>query len=1189
MAKRRLLAHIDTLVRADWTKSQEIEQLGDTVLLGEWFVFCRAGWQISPGTAGLPEGKKSQTLSSSPNTDLQQDPLILFRGQEKIHLPSVGIDAKPLPRPALISFTCDKSLYRVRRDTVRLLIASPQTPQAELTLALSLHGNSFATYQVKLDQYGLALQGISDLPEGEYRAELLNTEADPCHFEVAEYQLSPLNAELVSQELSNQTLRYTLSVTAFGQPYSGTVEVELTEKGRRVDTRKKVHCNAEGYCQGTVSLTGTGPYALNVIAGERSATVSLKGSEQQRRETLLVSELGEERELSLLPLPQANMCRGMFITRGGVNNEPFLVRRIVGQEIEIVARTRAELLCAVLIDPARGTSEQKAYDAVEKEERLSLPVPSPYGIVVLGALIDGEPWEGWCAVLRPSELAVRCEAPKEARPGERITITLTTGSSERVVPVHLVVKDQRLVTASDPQVELAARIKKNLAQWGEVSVTGTIERTLRAVCTAPLPPPSFMPMMAANSPDGFPVPQPVSAPRTATMRSKSMLSPAMSAMAAVGAIASAFAPEQERAHVVAAPLAKVRLHFPEVIHNSIVYVKGEARVEVKLGDSMTRYTVEAFALEPVTLDWQRVEKTVDAVQPVYGELTLSPFVFTGDPVMGRLYVGAASGAALVEVRHDDEVLPLFHENGKPIAQGYPIAAGDTLRFPVRPGMITAIVRDASRGGVDVSERYVTEPGKMRHIRRFLRLLTPGETVTLRDLPAIELRPLPGLERPFKFFVESASAYPHGCIEQTSSKLLAMFTGYIINQDEDEALAREYAAVLPVWFKRLQSMYVPGDGFAFYPPEETGGKRTRSDHYAPLAVKHLLKLPTAEESGARQRDVLAMLTAIRAMASDAANYHKVQNPPTRIDDCHTAYRVVLAEQASQEQRQKAVSFVRSRLSKQGMHASVSVPDGAKQYYGTQVAMRAETAYAAATLFACGELAEAWPATNYVIEQLNEEGRLYSTVDTAACLALLLEMRKSGVAAQLNETRVLVNEQEMPLSQALTYEGKVESVRCLAGLATVQVTAEVLEDWSAFARTIPVEVRLEKGGAIQSSFVVGDALDLVVRVPQYEPGLVVHVCLPDALARVVGGGQVKRFSLDFSGQDEVRIPLAAVSATTLPGESDAPVRKNLLQWLGLKKQGDEEYAQHWAVIVRNMFKEEAVGNPGLLEVVVRGPAS
>jgi hypothetical protein len=112
-------------------------------------------------------------------------------------------------------------------------------------------------------------------------------------------------------------------------------------------------------------------------------------------------------------------------------------------------------------------------------------------------------------------------------------------------------------------------------------------------------------------------------------------------------------------------------------------------------------------------------------------------------------------------------------------------------------------------------------------------------------------------------------------------------------------------------------------------------------------------------------------------------------------------------------------------------------------------------------------------------------------------------------------------------------------------------------------------LEKDGQVQQRFEAGDALELVMRVPEYEPGLLAHVCLPDALARVVGGGQVKRFSVDFCGQNIVRVPLAAVHAT-----------------LPLQSKGNEaqQGVQHWAVIVRNMFKEEVVGNPGLLEVVV-----
>ncbi len=176
---------------------------------------------------------------------------------------------------------------------------------------------------------------------------------------------------------------------------------------------------------------------------------------------------------------------------------------------------------------------------------------------------------------------------------------------------------------------------------------------------------------------------------------------------------------------------------------------------------MTRYTIEAFALAPETLDWQRAEATLEALQPVYGELTVSPFVFPGDPVMGRLDVGTASGAAIVEVRHDGEVLPLFLDDGSAVTPGLPIPSGSVVRFPVRPGAITATVRDARKGDTDVSERYVTEPGKLRHIMRRLRLLTPGDEVTLQAQHLLEIKPMPGLERPFQFFVEGAAKYPYG--------------------------------------------------------------------------------------------------------------------------------------------------------------------------------------------------------------------------------------------------------------------------------------------------------------------------------------------------------------------------------------------------------------------------------------------
>jgi hypothetical protein len=746
-----------------------VENLGDTALLGNWFVFLKADWLKRSGMA--------QLLEPSSLLEAFARPAIVFRGKEEITLPAARIAPTPLPGVNLVSLTCDKALYRANRDTVRLLIAAPQQPRAELKLKLRLSGNPYADYPLTLDEYGLCLWSMQGLPEGEYEATLEGVEAEVCHFEVAEYRLAPLNAELSEQQLSGETLRYMLSVTAFGQSYSGPLEVELQERGQRIGKREQLTCNREGQCRGVVKLTGKGPYTLGVFAGERTASVALKGSEQERRETIVISELGEVRELSLLPLAQSNSCRGMYIARGGVNTEPFLVRRVIGSEVEITPRVDAELLRVVVVDPARKTFEEKLYSDLKADQSIRQPIPAPYGIVLLGAIVDGKAWEGWCAVLRPSDIQLQCEVAKEAKPGARITITLKTGIGDHVVPVQLIVKDQRLIAPGDPQVEFAACIKKNLGNWREQSGTGEIDRQMAHLTRNPWyegrarslggPRP-----MAAFGTGDFPtapmMPVPMAAP---AMLAQSV--PSQMRMPARANGGDAVHQKMDAGLATAAPgpaqttapstpvLAKMRLQFPEIIYNNIVRVQGQASVEVTLGDSMTRYSIEAFALATDTLDWQRVETTLDAVQPVYGELTVSPFVFSGDPVMGRLDVGATSGGAIAEVRHDGEVLPLFFDNGDAVTPGLPVPSGSVLRFPLRPGAITSTVRDARKGGIDVSERYVTEPGKLRHIMRRLHLLTPGDELTLQEQHRLEIKPMPGLEKPFQFFVEGAAKYPFG--------------------------------------------------------------------------------------------------------------------------------------------------------------------------------------------------------------------------------------------------------------------------------------------------------------------------------------------------------------------------------------------------------------------------------------------
>ena len=101
----------------------------------------------------------------------------------------------------------------------------------------------------------------------------------------------------------------------------------------------------------------------------------------------------------------------------------------------------------------------------------------------------------------------------------------------------------------------------------------------------------------------------------------------------------------------------MRVQFPEIIYNNIVHVQGEKQIEVQLGESMTDYSIEAFALDRETLDWQRAATTVIATQPVYGELTVSPFVRKGDPVLGRLDVGAPRTASRRMSRANMRICP----------------------------------------------------------------------------------------------------------------------------------------------------------------------------------------------------------------------------------------------------------------------------------------------------------------------------------------------------------------------------------------------------------------------------------------------------------------------------------------------------------------------------------------------------
>jgi len=172
-----------------------------------------------------------------------------------------------------------------------------------------------------------------------------------------------------------------------------------------------------------------------------------------------------------------------------------------------------------------------------------------------------------------------------------------------------------------------------------------------------------------------------------------------------------------------------------------------------------------------------------------------------------------------------------------------------------------------------------------------------------------------------------------------------------------------------------------------------------------------------------------------------------------------------------------------------------------------------------------------------------------------------MRTAGIGTS-GTVRVLLNGRAMSLPEAIEVSStnQIDAIAVLEGAALVELTTEVVEDWNAFRADVPVQAQLVVSQERANGLLCpGDTVELLVEVERYEPGLLVNVCLPPALSRLEGGGEVKRFSVDLCGRSLVRVPLVVTSHTLPAGE-------------------------HWAVVVSNMFSEERTGNPGVLQVQV-----
>lgn len=591
----------------------------------------------------------------------------------------------------------------------------------------------------------------------------------------------------------------------------------------------------------------------------------------------------------------------------------------------------------------------------------------------------------------------------------------------------------------------------------------------------------------------------------------------------------------------ALPPRAVIVEEPEVLFAGLIEAKdGKASLTVKLGDAFTDYLVEAFVLSGSS--WAAAEARFRAEKDPFINLELPAFLHPEDTAIGRIIVGASSAHAQLVVTRD----------GQEILREVLTEKRAEMSFLASPGIYEASIEDLSNHKSDRAQKIVDVPGKLRRVAKRVRFLAPGESISRVDDPTIvSLKVLPGLEKPFTALCDATADYGHACCEQTAAKMLSACAMFTFSENDPNRQARAESIII-AGVRREQSMWLRGRGFKMYPESAN----TPDTYWGPKAARYLFHLDMLK-SLTRSPALLSAIQDGLAMAQDTARAYGLEWPPAHGKSCEDAYGVVRFSQDAAA-KERALGAVRQYVQR-GANPSPN------QYAHGAVYWRTEAAYASAALFRGGnpnDRMSALTLANAVIKSIGPNGGLYSTADSAAAIALMSELRAAKVVG--GTAKVDIDGKRYFGNEALEADS-FQSVTSVEGVTAIEVGQMVEEDWSTFASQVPLLISLEKNGRPVRKVMAGDSLELKVVLEQgYQLGDLLWVCLPDALSRVIGGGQVKRFSLDFAGQRELRVPLAATGVTV-----DA---------------SGGEGKQRFALCVRNMFEEERAGNPGLLEVTV-----
>jgi len=624
------------------------------------------------------------------------------------------------PSLELLAVVTDRKIYQPDREAT-LFIVAPDAGGSQAALEIQFAGQKVYEAQVPLNQDGLALHYYSDLREGEYTAMVsLPDQAGPparreaiaaCTFSVAEYTLSPLIAILDDHQYAERRLKFTLKLLRLSLPYSGPVEFGLQcgVCGERVVATQQAHA-AEGISRGDFDISRHGgPFHVQVTTPDgNTALVAFPGTGAVEREHISINPLGQTAEMGLLPWENAQPVRGFYIGSGEINMTPLMLESVRAARGRLQAASDLSLVQLVTFDPRSGSSDVVEQAGLGRGQALEFDVDMPYSLVTVGAFTRDRPFEGWGVVIKPVAFEARLGAPQSAQPGEEIEVYVHIDPTEasdpglaaqgevETVPAPafcwLLAYDARLEHES-PVPKLAKRIYESVRDASGGLSAGQVPNAQEQ---------SWEPYVAATlmleeGPTMF---------RAMPVMAQAL--PARLAEEPKGVLAVDDRALVETPVMVVAPS---RMEFPELVHNELFYLEGQASRTVKLGDQIGTWRVRAYLFRGP--DYRELTADVQADKPLYAELDLPAIASPGDDI---------SASVNYHTREPADLL-IATPFGETRAQ---VSGSGTQRFSIRgPGRVEA--RLESPAGLDWTVRDIAPPGVQQVTASRLLILDRGQT------------------------------------------------------------------------------------------------------------------------------------------------------------------------------------------------------------------------------------------------------------------------------------------------------------------------------------------------------------------------------------------------------------------------------------------------------------------------------